>query len=314
MRFWVRLTDERWFRHLSAIRPDEVNFWQPGSRRTFRAEKWSPFLFKLHSPRNYIVGGGFFVKYSTLPTSIAWEAFGAKNGAPDYNTFLSLIRRHRRDVERSEHNPEIGCIILAKPFFWDERLWLPVPENWGHGIQQGRTYETSDPTGASLWNSVRERIEARSDILVPSSERDIPIQAERTPAYGPGYLIYPRIGQGAFRVLVTDAYSRRCAVTGERTLPALEAAHIKPYTQSGPNQISNGLLLRSDIHKLFDLGYLTISTDLRLEVSRRIREEYENGRDYYALHGRHLAVVPASPNDRPSSSFLAWHRENVYLS
>ena len=52
---------------------------------------------------------------------------------------------------------------------------------------------------------------------------------------------------------MTDAYERRCAVTGEKTLPVLEAAHIRPYALLGPHRVNNGLLLRSDLHKLFDL-------------------------------------------------------------
>lgn len=74
--------------------------------------------------------------------------------------------------------------------------------------------------------------------------------------YGAEYLMRARLGQGAFRVMVSDAYQRRCAVTGERTLPFLEAAHIRPYTEEGPRVISNGLLLRSDLHTLFDRGYM----------------------------------------------------------
>jgi putative restriction endonuclease len=61
-------------------------------------------------------------------------------------------------------------------------------------------------------------------------------------------------------------------VTGEKTLPALEAGHIRPYAKSGPHEIRNGLLLRSDLHNLFDLGYLTVALDYRVAVSRRIRE------------------------------------------
>lgn len=49
-------------------------------------------------------------------------------------------------------------------------------------------------------------------------------------------LIRHRLGQGAFRVLVTDAYQRRCAISGEKTLPVLEAAHIRPYSQHGYRQ------------------------------------------------------------------------------
>lgn len=85
--------------------------------------------------------------------------------------------------------------------------------------------------------------------------------------------------------------NRQCAISGERTLPVLEAAHIKPYTQSGPHATANGLLLRSDLHKLFDTGYLTITQDHRVEVSGRIREEFENGREYYRFRGSKLLIL-----------------------
>jgi putative restriction endonuclease len=92
-------------------------------------------------------------------------------------------------------------------------------------------------------------------------------------------------------VIVTDAYERRCAITGERTLPVLEAAHIKPYGSGGPHELENGLLLRSDLHTLFDQGYVTVDADqLKVVVSSRIREEFENGRDYYHLHGRAIRL------------------------
>jgi putative restriction endonuclease len=78
-------------------------------------------------------------------------------------------------------------------------------------------------------------------------------------------------------VLVTDIYQRRCAVTQERTLPALEAAHIRPYGDGGSHEAQNGLLFRRDIHSLFDAGYVTVTPDLRFEVSSRIKAEFENG-------------------------------------
>jgi putative restriction endonuclease len=131
-------------------------------------------------------------------------------------------------------------------------------------------------------------------------------------SYGNTYEIRSRIGQGAFRAMVTDIYNRRCAVTGEKTLPVLEAAHIKPYSASGPNLTNNGLLLRSDMHILFDKGYMTVSDNHHLEVSRRIREEYENGKEYYAYHGKKLSNLPANFMDRPSPNFLNWHQEQIY--
>jgi putative restriction endonuclease len=113
---------------------------------------------------------------------------------------------------------------------------------------------------------------------------------------------------------VTDAYHRRCSATGERTLPVLEASHIRPFAKEGPNLVRNGLLLRSDLHTLYDQGYLTVTTDHRIEVSRRIRKEFHNGRDYYALHGKPLVNLPEDEADRPSREFLEWHNQHLYVA
>ena len=112
-------------------------------------------------------------------------------------------------------------------------------------------------------------------------------------------------------MLVTDIYHRRCAVTGERTLPALDAAHIRPR-QGGEHAATNGLLLRRDIHSLFDAGYVTVTPELRFEVSRRIREEFENGRHYYELHGAPIAR-PDRHDMLPDRQSLTWHNESRYL-
>ena len=120
------------------------------------------------------------------------------------------------------------------------------------------------------------------------------------------------LGQGLFRILVTDAYSRRCAVTGERTLPALEATHIKPYSLAKRHEVSNGLLLRSDLHRLFDEGDLTVDPkDRRIIVSKRIKEEFENGKDYYALESRVLRE-PVEPWARPSAENLEYHAYSIF--
>jgi len=105
---------------------------------------------------------------------------------------------------------------------------------------------------------------------------------------------------------------RKFAVTGEKTLPVLEAAHIKPYALRGPHSVKNGILLRSDLHKLFDLGYLTVTPALRVEVSPRLKAEWENGREYYAYHGRELACRPADAVNLPNKEFLQWHNENTF--
>ncbi|HWP93753.1 MAG TPA: HNH endonuclease [Thermodesulfobacteriota bacterium] len=307
MKFWVGITDNEWFDYLSRLSPEEVNFWQPSGNLKFRAiQTGGLFLFKLHSPLNYITGGGFFVSYSQLPISIAWEAFGEKNGAPSYEMLRARILKYRESSGRHELDPMIGCIVLTSPFFFTEHDWIPAPKDWRPNIVQGKTYDSSEPEGASLWSAVQERITNKT-----GTEHNLIAMRETTP-YGSEYLIRARLGQGAFRVLVTEAYNRRCGITGERTLPALEAAHIKPYSNTGPNTTNNGLLLRSDIHRLFDLGYLTITNDFHVEVSKRIKEEYENGREYYAFHGKELKV-PSKLADYPSRDYIEWHNQNIYV-
>ena len=82
MKIWVGVTDKAWVDHLAARAPEEVNFWQPSGRTGFRAiPPGAPFLFKLHAPYHCIAGGGWFGRYSPLPPSLAWQAFGTPTGA-----------------------------------------------------------------------------------------------------------------------------------------------------------------------------------------------------------------------------------------
>ena len=98
----------------------------------------------------------------------------------------------------------------------------------------------------------------------------------------------------------------------DRVIHLAEAAHIRPYADEGPHTISNGIFLRSDLHTLFDRGYITITNDYHVAVSRRIRDEFSNGREYYALEGKALQITPQSAADRPSKEFLEWHQNNCF--
>jgi len=309
MNIYVGVTDNDWYRYLADLKPDEVNFWQPGGSQRFRAlSPGQPFLFKLKAPYNHIAGGGFFVSHTFLPVSVAWETFGKKNGMPDYWSFAAKIRGYRADYQP---NPTIGCIVLSDVFFINENEWIPVPPSWSRNIVSGKTYNLQEADGQYLWQEVQSRF--RQQNLSAENQTELPLVADPQAKYGNEYLTRARLGQGAFRVLVTDAYGRRCAFTGERTLPALQAAHIKPYAVSGPHRVSNGLLLRADLHQLFDKGYVTLTSDLHIEVSNRIKEEFENGREYYALHGQQLRSLPSTQHDCPSQDFIGYHNENIFV-
>lgn len=76
----------------------------------------------------------------------------------------------------------------------------------------------------------------------------------------------------------------------------------------------NGLFLRADVHILFDRGYMTVTRDHRVEASRRLKEEFDNGEVYYRMHGRRLQVLPGREDERPAPEFVEWHNEHVYVA
>lgn len=127
IKIYVGVTDFDWFEFLSARNVDEVNFWQPGGRSQFRAlQPGELFLFKLHSQNNFIVGGGLFGHASIVPISLAWDAFGEKNGAASLNEMRARVARYRREPLDFRTDYAIGCRILEQPFFWPRDFWLPI--------------------------------------------------------------------------------------------------------------------------------------------------------------------------------------------
>lgn len=306
MRYWLANTDFEWFSFLAARAPhEEVNFWQPSHGRPVTLPVGAPWLFKLHNRRGgWIVGGAFFAHWTTLTLSLAWDAFAERNGAATFSDFARLLRGYT-DRAVDPVTTQVGSTVLVQPFFLPRALWIHPPDDWSANLTRGKTYDTELGEGRRIWEEVRQALGA----VAPDTKA---VADGPAPAYGSPVLMAPRLGQGAFRVMVTDAYQRRCVITGERTLPVLEAAHIKPYSLVGRHDVSNGLLLRSDLHTLFDLGYLTVSpADLRVQVSRRIHDEYANGREYYALDGRQVRL-PQTPYPPPSDEMLAWHAQTVF--
>jgi putative restriction endonuclease len=299
---YVGITDRQWFDLLqSQTSLDEVNFWQPSGKRRFQALRIGElFLFKLHSPHNFIVGGGIFSHFSLLPISLAWEVFGIGNGARNLLEMRQRVEKYRRVQPSIFEDYTLGCILLEEPFFFEKKDWIPIPADWSPNIVQGKTYDLSVEPGRSLWRQIATRKVAKEYQV-----------HEETAYYGEPVLVKPRLGQGGFRILVTDGYARRCAFTGERTLPALDAAHIMPFSHAREHSVNNGLLLRKDLHALFDRGYLTVAPDYRIEVSKRIKEEFENGRDYYRLHGSSMRM-PVDSAMKPDTTVLTWHNELVF--
>ena len=314
MRFWLGVTDNGWFNFLSGSGLDEVNFWQPSGKAPFdvaAVAQGMPFLFKLKNPHNHVSGGGFFVTYSRLPIALAWEVFGRKCGV---ETVDGLIERLSRLAGRTRvtMTTEIGCTVLASPFFLPQDEWIPVGEAFRRQTVVGKFLD-SETNGAEIWQGVAAAL--TRDKYAPADDRLVAVGGTAEPGekFGNPMLTKPRLGQSSFRVLVTDAYKRRCAITGESTLMALEAAHIVPYSdEKGSHDVRNGLLLRADFHRLFDAGLVSVNQDLRIKVSPKIRETWFNGKVYYRLNDQPLSVVPEIAVQRPDPDRLRWHFENRF--
>lgn len=311
MNGFIANTDLDWHALLLAqsrsVRPlEEVNFWRPSTRPFKSLLPGEPVLFRLKSPVNAIGGVGFFQTFSALPLWLAWETFGMANGVTslaELEQRLRTIRARNRMERRTQIS--IGCTLLVDPVFFEEHEWVRLPADWKMRTVTGKTYDLATGEGARVWRDCLERLSLR----LPPVAANEPSRRDR---FGTPQLVRPRLGQGGFRVSVMDAYGRACAITTEHSLPVLDAAHIRPYGEHGEHDVRNGLLLRSDIHRLFDRGYVTVTPELRFQVSPRLRDDYDNGKTYYDLHDRPI-VVPRDPRFAPSADALAWHATERFL-
>jgi putative restriction endonuclease len=308
---WVGVTDGDWFRYLSGRGATEVNFWQPSSGRRFSAiEQGAPFLFKTHyHDGNRIVGGGFFSGWASLPMSRAWAFFGEDNGCASMDEMRVRIAKYSH---RAELDPEVGCVMLHDVRFFPPDEQPDAPPDWSRHIVQGKGYDFASAEGSYVEQVFAALLadygQVRSDDGGPSLVDG--------PVFGKPRLRPVRVGQNAFKALVQEAYCRRCAITGAKIIPVLEAAHIRPVTDSGENRVDNGLLLRSDVHTLFDQGYLAVDPTTKvLLVSPRLRRDYGNGEEFYAkARARKAVAVPSRRADQPNVEFLEWHADTVFLA
>ena len=114
--------------------------------------------------------------------------------------------------------------------------------------------------------------------------------------------VLKRRGQVRFRSSLIRAYQGRCAISGCDALDALEAGHVAPYSRSVNNHTSNGLLLRADLHSLFDLGLVGIHpTELTVMLSPKLAKT-----SYADLHGQKIEL-PKDSADHPNAAALRGH-------
>lgn len=304
---YVGVTDGAWARHLAVSGLDEANFWRPAGDRAFRSlQIGEPFFFKTHHPDNEVVGGGFYSGFAALTISEAWKIYGSANGASTLAEMRARVARYRREALAPGDDPRIGCIFLRDVRFFAQPA--AAPPGLAPNVVQGKSYSAAEP-------QVRSYFEVLLSQLLGSIV-EVGTQAWHLegPAFGDPRLAPTRLGQRAFQGVVRGAYSYRCAVTGDKIRPVLQAAHIRPLTRGGEHRLDNGLLLRSDVHTLFDAGYLGLAPDHRLVVSPRLRGEFGNGEEFYdRAASQEPIALPARRVERPAREFLEWHLDEVFL-
>jgi putative restriction endonuclease len=310
MRGYVGVTDGDWYRFL-AERPEvssaEVNFWRPGGGRGFRAlTEGEPFFFKTHAPHNRVVGGGFYSGFAALRVSEAWQMFGLANGVADLEQMRARITHYRREAIAPGEDPEIGCVFVRDVTFFPDGLAYDAPPGFASNIVQGKTYDMADASVARYFGDLMQLV------LGTAIELDFSQPWHKAgPVFGDPRLAPYRLGQQSFKAVVLDAYHGHCAITGNKIRPVLQAAHIRPVSDGGENRLDNGLLLRSDVHTMFDRGYLAIDSSHRLRVSPLLRSEFGNGDQFYAKAGE-VIQLPDRKIDRPHQDFLQWHIDTVF--
>lgn len=197
------------------------------------------------------------------------------------------------------------CFRRDTSFFPQDAHAAP-PADFAPNIVQGKSYDLALGRVDLYFEELLGRLLGRTIEIDLSQPWNRP-----GPAYGDPRLAPQRLGQQAFQAVVLQAYSRRCAVTGGKIWPVLQAAHIRPLPAGGEHRLDNGLLLRSDVHTLYDRGYLGVDPKHRLLVSPRLRKEFGNGEQFYARAGEPIAV-PERPAERPNREFLEWHLDEVF--
>jgi len=311
---YIALTDPDWYSYLASHAPvDEVNFWKPHGERSFQTLRpGEPFFFKLRAPQKAIAGFGYFSRFVQLPAWLAWDCFGEMNGAPDFESMVDRILRLRREEGQSSRtgNFFIGCIIVSSPVFFSQDYWIAPPNDWAKsGIQQGKKYSLAGGEGRRIYDECMVR--AKNKIKNFGYDSTAMNVGEPKARYGAPVLIKPRLGQGLFSLDVREAYHGACAVTNEHSGPVLEAAHIRPYKLGGEHSVDNGILLRRDLHRLFDLGYVTVTTDYKFKVGESLRDEYKNGHSYYGLDNQVISL-PSNEILRPKKELLDWHGKEIF--
>jgi len=282
--FAISPTDKNWFDYLRANQLNSlVNFWTPTPWNIKLVQQRDRWHFLLKSPIRKIAGFGEFVEYKNLTTYEAWNKFGHRNGMSTKMELMQKVElyvsKHSRLKTPDISSHVIGCIILKNCQFWENSDWM-VPEE--------------------------ANITFKSQIVKYKyfAEENLNFQLLNEPREDYKREVNQRRGQGVFKGLILKAYDNKCCISGELCPELLEAAHIQAYINSQSNHVQNGLLLRVDLHRLFDHDLLFIDDEYTVNISSIIKDKI-----YRKFHGRKI-TLPSNQQNYPSKKSLMLKKSN----
>lgn len=194
-------------------------------------------------------------------------------------------------------DPELkkqGIIGLGNGSKLDEVVWNEFNGNW-----EKLAYESE----ILIANFQNKKIEE----IMDDGVFEFPIGTERET------IVKQRVNQIFFRSTILSSYNQKCCITGLSVSDFLVASHIKPWKDDEINRLNphNGLCLNSIHDKAFDRGFLTITPDYKIKVSKYFDDfkKDEAVPDFFLKYENQSILLP----DRflPSKEFLDWH--NTYL-
>jgi hypothetical protein len=184
-------------------------------------------------------------------------------------------------------NTDYSKDVLATDIWYIQKLRCDPDEIYNHAIEYGTLF--FDKADFLPFQKIEEgEIESDPSELV-ATYREIK-QKERK-------------GQSKFRENVLKAYDYQCAITGEKCLDVVESAHLIPFINEKSNEVSNGIPLRVDFHRLFDKGFLAIDENYKIKMSGKIVSEY-----YRSYHGKTIHL-PLNKKDYPSLKSIEFRKE-----
>ncbi len=291
--FAIATTDKSWVDTLKEFDLNSyVNFWTPTPWNIKSLKNGDRFYFMLKAPIRLIGGFGEFVEYKNMNVEDAWVEYGYRNGRKTKESFISSIQtyinKNSKKFGGTDIDPDkylIGCIILKNCQFWDSDEFINLS-----------SYGISFPNQVVTWKSF-----STNDPI--HQKPKIPFQLVGGKRIVCPIISNSREGQSKFKSELLKAYNNKCCISENDIPELLEAAHIQEYKNIESNHVQNGLLMRVDIHRLYDNKLIAVDDEYIIHVSNLILDK-----EYRSFHGRKISL-PKDPDNYPCKDALRLYRE-----